>query len=399
MTPMLSESAKRGVLALQFVFVKYTRTGTMLAVAAVVVGLAGAWAVSYLTGGSRTAAPHLFYLPVILAAVRFSWFGALPTAAVAGLLAGPALPADVATHTGQPVTGWVLRLAIFALVATLVAWLARDRRESLGVALNDALVSGRLVRAIDRGEIEIWYQPIQDLIAGGVVAVEALSRWHDPKRGLLAPDEFIPQAERTGAITVLDRHVLREAVHQARLWTDQIAPVLVSVNISATRFAEHGLASDVAAVLAESGLTPHRLQLEITESAIIADISAAVDQITELRRLGVRVGIDDFGAGQSSLAYLNRFEVDTVKIDRGLVAQLTTQARSERLLAGIISMFLAMKLTIVAEGIETADQYVHLQEAGCHHAQGFFVGRPAPATETAALLQRSRARPRPSVSP
>jgi EAL domain-containing protein (putative c-di-GMP-specific phosphodiesterase class I) len=305
---------------------------------------------------------------------------------VAGLLAGPALPADVATQTGQPAAGWVLRLAIFVLVAVLVAWLVRDRRESLGAAVNDSLVSGRLVRGLGRGELEVWYQPILDFDTGRVVAVEALSRWRDPKRGWQRPDEFIPQAERTGAIAVQDRHVLRVAAHQARSWSDQLAPVLVSVNVSATRFAENDLATDVAEVLAESGLDPGSLQLEITESAIIADIGAAIEQIAELRRLGVRVGVDDFGAGQSSLAYLNRFEVDTVKIDRGLVSQLPAQPRAERLLAGIISMFRTMQLTIVAEGIETAEQYVHLQEAGCQHAQGFFIGRPAPAPEITSLL-------------
>lgn len=388
MSDVFVAGAERSSLALQVMFVRYARTSTVLALIAIVAGLFTAWGASYVTGGSRTAVPHLFYLPVILAAVRFSWRGALTASVTAGLLAGPVLPADVATGAEQPFEGWALRLVIFTLVALLVSWLLRGRTESISSSLQDSLVSSRLVRAVHRGEVEVYYQPILDMGSGRFVGLEALSRWNDPRRGPLSPDDFIARAERTGAIAVLDQYVLSHALRQARRWSQRVGPVQMSVNLSATRFADDDLVTSVGAALADAGLPAHYLQLEITESAIIGDVEAASVQIAALRRLGVRVAIDDFGAGQCSLAYFNQFEVDTVKIDRGLVSQIGEAPQTERLLSGLVRMFHALGLNIVAEGIEKADQYVHLQSLGCDLAQGFFVGRPAPAKDIEELLRR-----------
>jgi EAL domain-containing protein (putative c-di-GMP-specific phosphodiesterase class I) len=221
------------------------------------------------------------------------------------------------------------------------------------------------------------------------VAVEALARWHHPRRGMMPPAEFIPAAERTGAVRALDQYVLREATRQARRWADAGTPVKVSVNVSATRFAQRDLPADVAAALAESGLSPEVLQLEITESALIEDVQGASRQLAELRRLGVSVAIDDFGAGQASLGYVSRFAIDTVKLDRSLVAGLEDGPTAGRLVGGFLGLFRSLGLHVVAEGVEDASQCARLTAAGCEMLQGFYIGRPAPAAATTGLLSRS----------
>lgn len=373
-------------MIMQAVFVAYLRANSGLVVATLAVGLFVAWGLSYGMGGSHTPYPHLFYLPIILATVRLGWLGGLGTATAAGLLAGPALPADVALGTAQPVDAWLLRLLIFVAVCALVLSLTRPGPDSVGRRFNDSLVSSRLVRAVERGEIEVHYQPICDAADGMVVGFEALSRWTPHGREQVPPDQFIPQAERTGAVAVLDRFVLREAVRQAQAWGTQIAPVDMSVNISAARFAEVDLVTEVTDVLAETGLAPARLQLEITESAIIEDVTSTQRFVTELRKLGVRVAIDDFGTGQSSLSYLEEFAVDSVKIDRTLVAPISSRAGSGRLVTGIIRFLHALDLTVVAEGVETPEQLAHLRRIGCPLVQGYHLGRPAPAATVEGVL-------------
>lgn len=376
---------------------RMSRTGTLALGAALMLSLGVIWSVSYLAGGTRSAVPQLFYLPIIVASVRFSWSGALGIAVPAGLLAGPLLPADVAAGTAQPLAGWLLRLCVFVCVGLLVAWLVRAQAVPIGTRVQDALISSRLVAAVRRGEVEVFYQPILDTGTGRVVAVEALARWNDPRSGYLSPADFIPQAERTGAIRVLDDHVLGVAGAQAQRWaTDPAAvPVRVSVNISATRFAEDDLPVRVTEILSETGLTPGRLQLEVTESAVIDDIAAARDQIAKLRALGVRVAIDDFGTERSSLSYLTEFTVDTIKIDRSLLVAFPRQPRAKQLLSGLIRLFAALDLEVVAEGVETPEQYLHLQEVDCGLVQGFATGRPAPTSETTALLHRQTTSPSP----
>lgn len=392
MPGLLSGGATRGRVAMQSLFVAYLRASSVFVLAALVVGLFTAWALTYAMGGSHTPFPHLFYLPIILAAVRSSWVGALGTATAAGLLAGPALPANVALGTEQSIEGWTLRLAIFVAVGGLVVALTRGHSESLGRRFSDSLASSRLVQAVKRGEIEVFYQPICETSGGRIVAVEALSRWRLSPHGTIGPDSFIPQAERTGAITVLDRFVLRQAARQAQAWATAIAPVDISVNISASSFAELDLVADVRAVLAETGLAPERLQLEITESAIIEDVSAARRQVVQLRKLGVRVAIDDFGTGQSSLSYLDQFAVDTIKIDRTLVAPISCSVDSGQLVQGVIRMLEALNMKVVAEGVESAQQYTQLRSMGCHLVQGYHLGRPAPPQETEKRLRAGGAR-------
>lgn len=374
---------------LQSLLAFYVRSSSVLALGALILGVALAYAVSYAVGGSHTSAPHLFYVPIVLGAVRFGWRGAVLSAVAAGLLAGPALPSDVEAHVAQTPQSWLLRLFIFVAVGAFVAWLVRGRHEPMRVELNDTLLSGRLLRAIGRGDIEVFYQPVVRVADQEIIGVEALARWHHPKRGYISPVEFIPAAERTGAVTVLDRYVLLVATRQAQVWATHIRPLTMSVNVSATRFAQRDLAEEVAQVLAKTGLPAEALQLEITESALIHDVEGASAQIGQLRRLGAKVALDDFGAGQASLGYLNYFDVNTVKLDRSLVADIATQPRTSRLVAGFIGLFRSLDLEVVAEGVEDAHQLGPLEAAGCHFVQGYHLGRPASTQMTTDLLLAS----------
>lgn len=378
--------------AFERLFELSTRLRTLLALGGIVLGLVAVWGAAYASGGSRTVLPHLFYFPIVLSSVRFGWLGAVTSASIAGLLAGPALPADVENQVVQPVWGWVLRLAMFLGVATLVAWLSRHRSESVTIAVQDARLSGKLRQALRDGEIVVYYQPILDMESGRIVGVEALARWKHPTEGLLPPDYFIPPAERTGMIAQLDRYVLREAIREVSAWSSSTCPLRVSVNVSATRFAERNLVGDVGTALSDFGMAPQQLQLEMTETAIIQDVVASATQIAALRGIGVTIAIDDFGVGQTSLSYLHQFTVDTVKIDRSFVAKTPADPKAARLVAGMIRLLEAIGTKVVGEGISNAEEYVQMRSLGCKLGQGFYIGRPAPAAETEQLIVKTHER-------
>lgn len=393
MSTTLVNHARRGGLLLRIVFVAASQSQALLAMAAIVTLLLAAWGCAHAGGGSHTAWPHAFYVPVMLAAVRFSWIGAALAAVAAGVLAGPFLPADVSLGTVQPTQGWLMRLVAFTVIGSFVATLMRHRAAPASAALQDSLLSARLIRAIQLGHIEVHYQPIYDVSEGRVSGVEALARWHDPRRGGLSPAQFVPAAERTGAIAALDGYVLRVATAQAERWGRELPhPLTVSVNVSATHFAGPDLLDDVGRVLDRTGLPAQRLQLEITESALLDDVAAAARQIGRLRDLGVKVAIDDFGVGQASLSYLDQFRVDTIKLDRSLISESGHRTRDPRLLTGIVDLLDRLGLTIVAEGIESAEQCAALHGAGVGYGQGFHFARPAPATEIHGLLVRATER-------
>lgn len=365
-----------------------------LLVGALVLGaLAVTWGVCYLAGGSRTVFPHLFYLPVMMAAVRFGLPAAVVTATTAGVLAGPLLPAEVVTGTAQDPSAWVTRLLIFVSVGMLLAWITTHTRPGLLSTGHDAKVALSLRRALRRGELEVYYQPQVDLESHRVVGLEALARWVHPSKGVITPGEFVPAAEATGIIDAIDRFVLQEATAQLAAWSDQgFGDLTIAVNLSAHRFKDPQLVADTAVALRASGLDPSRLHLEVTETAIISDVEQAARQITALRELGVRIAIDDFGAGQSSLSYLHRFAVDFMKIDRGFTANVVEDARVGRLVAGMIRLFESVGVTVVGEGIANAEQYVHMTSLRCQIGQGYYIAMPAPALETLQWLERSRAR-------
>ncbi|HSE70997.1 MAG TPA: EAL domain-containing protein, partial [Nocardioidaceae bacterium] len=310
------------------------RVPALLAAFTVVVLVLGAWSVAYAAGGSQTVFPHLFYAAIVFASFRFGLVGAIPTALMAGVFAGPVLPADVASGEAQEPVSWLLRTSIFLGCGLLVAWLTGHTSTPLGQAVRDRRTSSRLRAAIRHDEIVVHYQPIVSLSTAEVMGVEALARWDRPGRGLLPPSEFIPAAERTGEIADLDKHVLRTATQQLAAWEWAAESMWVAVNVSASRLVAEDLVDDVRGALDESGLSPQRLHLEITETAIIRDVPAAAKQIRALREMRVRVAIDDFGAGQTSLANLHDLAVDVVKIDRALVSRTVSSGRAARLVAG-----------------------------------------------------------------
>jgi diguanylate cyclase (GGDEF)-like protein len=249
-----------------------------------------------------------------------------------------------------------------------------------------------LRRALERQEFCLHYQPIIDLATDELVGWEALVRWQHPERGLVPPLEFIPIAEETGLIVPLGQWVLEEACRQGRLWQDQkdARGLTMSVNLSGRQFQQPSLVNDVQQALANAGVDPHALKLEITESVVMQDVEVATATLDALAALGVRIAIDDFGTGYSSLAYLKRFPIETLKIDRSFVRGIVDDPQDAAIVRSVIALANALNLTVTAEGIETAAQRTRLMELGCDLGQGYLFGRPLPAEATNALLASSR---------
>ena len=245
-----------------------------------------------------------------------------------------------------------------------------------------------LRHAIGSGQIRVFYQPIVDGGTAAVLGFEALARWQHPARGLLAPDEFIAVAEETGLIVPLGAEILALACAQAAHWRREHPRVHVAVNVASAQLAHRSLVPTIARVLADTGLDPDALWLEITETTIMADTEAAVETLRAVRALGVHLAIDDFGTGYSSLAYLRRFPVEVLKIDRSFVAGLGHDREDEAIVGMILSLAGALGLHVVAEGVESAGQWGQLRQLGCGLMQGYFFGRPMPAAETHTLLSR-----------
>ncbi len=253
--------------------------------------------------------------------------------------------------------------------------------------------------ALERGELELHYQPVVDLPSGRVTGTEALVRWLHPQRGLLAPGEFIPLAEATGLIVPLDRWVVDAACVRLRLLEDSgliDAGFGMSVNVSPGQFHDGGFVNHVEAALARHELAPPRLVVEITETLLMADVEASRRILTELTALGVRVALDDFGTGYSSLGYLRQFPVDILKIDRSFVDGVTDRRGDGRLVAeAIIALGRTLGLLTVAEGVEDADQRRELESLGCERGQGYHFARPL-AAEALNLFLAERRSPAPA---
>jgi diguanylate cyclase (GGDEF)-like protein/PAS domain S-box-containing protein len=246
-----------------------------------------------------------------------------------------------------------------------------------------------LRRAIERGELRLHYQPEVDLATGRAVGVEALVRWAHPERGLVAPGEFIPVAEDTGLIVPIGEWVLREACRQARAWQGEYgdAPLRMAVNLSGRQLADDNLHDAVAGALADADLPPELLCLEITESAVTEDPQRAQATLRALKRLGVRLAIDDFGVGFSSLSQIRQLPAaDEIKIDRSFIAGLGRNREDEAIVASVISLAQSLEVETIGEGVESAEQADRLRELGCDHAQGFHFARPGPAAEAGKVL-------------
>ena len=240
---------------------------------------------------------------------------------------------------------------------------------------------------IERGELVLHYQPQVDLFSGQISGMEALVRWPHAEFGMIPPDRFIPMAEETGLILPLGDWVLKTACEQNKLWQEQGLPRFpVAVNLSARQFQCEEPANRIAKILEASQLAPESLDLELTETTVMADAEVAIDTMERMRKLGVKISIDDFGTGHSSLAYLKRFPIHRLKIDKTFVDSLLSDQKDEAITRAIIGMAKNLGLSAVAEGVESRDQLDYLRHLGCNEIQGYFVSRPLPAIEAAEFL-------------
>jgi EAL domain-containing protein (putative c-di-GMP-specific phosphodiesterase class I) len=246
-------------------------------------------------------------------------------------------------------------------------------------AMKRLRLETELRQALELGEFRVHYQPIVSLRTGKVVSFEALSRWQRPT-GLVPPLEFIPVADETGLILPLNRLLLRESCEQLRLWHSQFPaepPLHISVNITPKQFAQPDLAAQIGAVLQETRIRPEHLDVEITETIAMGDVERSASVLAELKALGVHLSIDDFGTGYSSLSRLQGFPVDAVKIDRAFISKMCVDAESCEIVRIIIMLAHTLGLSVVAEGVESAEEVKQLRDLDCEFAQGYFFSRPA----------------------
>ena len=254
------------------------------------------------------------------------------------------------------------------------------RRASLEQALHEA---------VPLKQVAVAYQPQVEIATGRIVGVEALLRWTHPGHGAVSPDEFVPIAERCGLISGLGAWVLRESCRQAVAWAEAgLAPVRVAVNLAAAQFRNSDVPRLVADTLAETGLPPSRLELEVTETGVMHDMRDAAEVLRALAALGVTLAIDDFGTGYSSLSYLRKLPVDKIKIDRSFVSDVVTSEDAASVATAIVRRAHGLRLSVIAEGVETEAHARFIQETGCTLAQGHYYGRPMSPDDLARTLSR-----------
>jgi diguanylate cyclase (GGDEF)-like protein len=260
---------------------------------------------------------------------------------------------------------------------------------SMNLATEDRVrFEADLHRALQLQQFELHYQPKFNAQSMQIHSVEALIRWRHPERGLIAPADFIPLAEESGLIVPIGEWVLREACRQARAWQDQGLPkVRIAVNVSALQFRRLDLVDTVRRALSDADVNARYLEIELTESAVMTQPEESVEILERLSRMGVVVSIDDFGTGYSSMSYLRRFPIDKLKIDRTFISNLMTSAEDASIVRAIISLAHGLRLKVVAEGVETADQVSFLQGLGCDQYQGFYFSKPVTATAFGELLR------------
>ena len=243
-----------------------------------------------------------------------------------------------------------------------------------------------LATALENNEFELYYQPLVDLKTGLASSCEALLRWNHPERGLMPPDTFIPLIEETGLIVPIGAWVMRTACREALNWPEEIA---VAVNISTRQFYDNALVDTIREALEDTGLDPRRLELEITESALLNDSGDNLATLENIRQLGLKISLDDFGTGYSSLGYLHKFKFDKLKIDKSFVHGLNVKDESEAIIRTVINLGATLGMAITAEGVETQQQYDWL-EGACQHAQGHFISRPINADSVGEFLRAGR---------
>ena len=249
------------------------------------------------------------------------------------------------------------------------------------LAYKELELEQHLRRALERQEFEVFSQARVDAVSRRINGVEALVRWRHPERGLISPADFIPVAEETGLIVPIGEWVLRAACTQNKAWQMQGLPrIRVAVNLSARQFQQPDLAERVAQILTETQLDPRDLELEITESMTMLHAERTMIVLGALKHMGVHLAMDDFGTGYSSLGYLKQFPIDTLKIDKSFVQNLTSDPNDAAIAEAVIALAHSLNLSVTAEGVETEDQLGFLRRHQCDEVQGYLIGRPVPAT-------------------
>jgi diguanylate cyclase (GGDEF)-like protein/PAS domain S-box-containing protein len=254
--------------------------------------------------------------------------------------------------------------------------------------LDRLQIEADLRHALEREEFAVHYQPQVDMASGRIIGMEALLRWHHPVLGMIGPARFISLAEELGLIIPIGAWVLRTACVQTKAWHDAgFENLRVAVNLSARQFTQQALVHSVAEVLRATRLAPHFLELELTESMVMGDVDHAITILRNLKALGLKISIDDFGTGYSSLSYLRRFPIDVLKIDQSFVNDITHDADDAAIVTSIISLAHSLRLSVIAEGVETAEQLAFLRDHGCDQAQGYYFSQPLAVEEFTRLLQ------------
>jgi diguanylate cyclase (GGDEF)-like protein/PAS domain S-box-containing protein len=260
-------------------------------------------------------------------------------------------------------------------------------------AVQRLTLQAGLRQAIEKDELVLHYQPVLSLTTGRIVSMEALVRWQHPDKGLVMPGAFIDVAEKAGMMVSLGDWVLSRAARQARRWHDAgFTDLRIATNLSPSQFHERNLVANLQRTLAETGLRPEALEIEITEGVAMEDAEVTVANLLALRDLNVGVSIDDFGTGYSSLSYLKRFPVTTLKIDRSFVTDVVTNSADAGIVRAVVAMAHGLKLNVIAEGVETKEQFAYLRESGCDALQGYWFSRPLAVDKVDVLLAEERER-------
>jgi diguanylate cyclase (GGDEF)-like protein len=255
-------------------------------------------------------------------------------------------------------------------------------------SLERLTLESSLRHALERNEFRLHYQAKRDIASGRITGMEALLRWEHPDLGIVAPMQFIPVAEDTGLIIPIGKWVLRTVCLQGMAWQKQgLPPLSIAVNLTARQFLDEQLITDVTSIVAETGMAPHLLELELNESLLMHDVENTLRILAGLKALGLRIAVDDFGSGYSSLAMLQQFPLDTIKIDRSLMRDFAGAKDDTALADAIIAMGNSLSLTVVAQGVETKEQAEHLRVHACDELQGFYFKRPLPVDEFTQLLR------------
>ncbi len=253
--------------------------------------------------------------------------------------------------------------------------------------VENEIMRSEMLEALKNGQFELYYQPKVSFKSGEIVGVEALIRWHHPVKGFVPPCDFIPLAEQFGIITKIDEWGLMTACRQGKKWQDMdLHPVVISVNMSQAQFVRTDVFATVVHALEETGFDPKYLEIEVTETMAMMDVEHTVNVLNKIHGLGVSISMDDFGTGYSSLASLKTIPFDVLKIDRSLVCDVNDNDTSKRITSAIVAMGKALKMVVLAEGVETNEQCKLLTDLGCDLAQGYYYSKPRPANEIEAML-------------